>query len=87
MKIAEVLEEMAKIYPKSDPKEFHVTAERSLRGDGRDQMTYWIFVPDWADTSKKCFSSYRSWEHALAQAKAEESELWEATAVADPEAM
>jgi len=76
MTIQEVLKAAQEIYPEAKPHELKVSVDRYWYGDGEMRSTYYIFVPDCAGASKRIYSSDRSWEHVLAQAKADNEDVW-----------
>lgn len=77
MTTAEVLTELAKIYPQAKSYDVQAQVERTYRGDGTIRTYFWIFVPDCYRTgSKKCYSSDRSWDHVVAMAKADNEDVW-----------
>lgn len=76
MTIEEVLAQVREIYPDSKPNEIHINMDRDWYGNGKVRSNYYIFVPNIAGSAKRIWTSDRSWEHVIAQARANNEEVW-----------
>jgi hypothetical protein len=69
--IIEAMKAAQEIFP--DEPDVHLNLEIDVYSNGIPRITRWIFTNA---LSRRVVSSERSWEHALAKAKAENPDAW-----------
>lgn len=74
MTIEQVYQQLAEIYPGESVK---ISIDRTWDSANKFRSSYYIFVPNAVGSQKRIWSSDRSWEHALAQARSSNEDIWE----------